>query len=334
MKKLSILFFVMLCAGALWGQGETEKRKIAVYLTATENVESEVKRLINNQIITALTRTNRYTLIERNDIFVQQIDKERVTQLSGRVSDNQITKLGEGYGAVAVCIVDVGSLKGELSVDMRMVSVEKETIIRSGSADGHFSGISDIRKIVDLATADMLEGSSSTSSNTPSGGNTNNTPTNTPQKLTVGMSYQGGIIAYIDATGQHGLIAAPQDQSADIQWYDGNYIVTGATGTAIGTGKSNTKKIVQKQGSGNYAAKLCDDLVLNGYDDWYLPSKDELNELYKNKYLIGGFSTKKDFYWSSSEHNFNNAWLQYFNDGSQYYYFKYYTYRVRAVRAF
>jgi len=106
----------------------------------------------------------------------------------------------------------------------------------------------------------------------------------------VGQPYQGGIVAYIDETGKHGLIAAPEDQSPGIQWYNGSYIETGATAIAIGTGKSNTEKIIEEQSAGTYAAKLCDDLVLNGYSDWFLPSKDELNELYKNRAEIGGFS--------------------------------------------
>ena len=151
-------------------------------------------------------------------------------------------------------------------------------------------------------------------------------------QLAVGTYYQGGIITYLDGSNQHGLISAPEDQSTGIQWYNGSYIVTGATGTAIGTGKSNTTAIVEAQGGGSYAAKLCDDLVLNGYSDWFLPSLDELNILYQNRNLIGGFTT--GVYWSSSEHNFSNAWYQTFTNGYQHYYNKSYTYRVRAVRAF
>ena len=84
-------------------------------------------------------------------------------------------------------------------------------------------------------------------------------------KLEIGQVYQGGIIAYLDATEKHGLIAAPSDQSAGIQWYNGSEVETGATGTAIGTGKSNTELVVTKQGVGNYAANLCKSLNLGGY---------------------------------------------------------------------
>jgi len=154
------------------------------------------------------------------------------------------------------------------------------------------------------------------------------------EDLHVGQACQGGIIAYIDETGKHGLIAAPKDQSAGIPW--GGNFVTGARGTAIGTGKSNTEKIIQMQGTWSCAAKLCDDLVLNGYDDWFLPSKDELNVLCRNRATIGGFSYGS-IYWSSSEYNVNVAYSQDFGNGVQYYNnkgSKTIKWRVRAVRAF
>jgi len=164
--------------------------------------------------------------------------------------------------------------------------------------------------------------------------------------LAVGDSYGGGKIAYIlqpgesngvysyNANVQHGLIAATADQSPGIQWYNGSYVVTGATGTAIGTGQSNTTDIVIIQGAGSYAAQLCYVLTLGGYNDWFLPSKGELNKLYINKVAIGGFADW--YYWSSSEVSAYAAWSQLFTSGSgaQTYGSKYDTYRVRAVRAF
>ena len=163
----------------------------------------------------------------------------------------------------------------------------------------------------------------------------------TPMPVAVGDSYGGGIVAYIlqigdpgyDANVQHGLIAAIADQSsATIQWYNGSYVETGATGTAIGTGQANTTAIVEKQGAGSYAAQSCNDLTVGSYSDWYLPSKGELDKLYINKVAIGGFAG--DYYWSSSEGYIYGAWDQNFLDGYQGYNLKYYTFRVRAVRGF
>jgi hypothetical protein len=80
------------------------------------------------------------------------------------------------------------------------------------------------------------------------------------------------------------------------------------------------------------AARICGDLVLNGYSDWFLPSKDELNNLYLNRTAIGGFAAA--YYWSSSENYSLYAWVQYFTNGSQDYNNKDATNYVRAVRAF
>ena len=152
--------------------------------------------------------------------------------------------------------------------------------------------------------------------------------------LTIGQSYQGGIIAFIDSTGRHGLIAATEDQSSGIQWGNNDDIVTGATGTAIGTGLTNTNTIIAAQGSGSYAASIAQEYNGGGYTDWYLPSKDELNILYVNRAAIGGFKTN-DYYWSSTETGVNLAWSQDFIVvGSQDINNKYYAYSVRAVRAF
>ena len=107
------------------------------------------------------------------------------------------------------------------------------------------------------------------------------------------------------------------------------------TGTVDFTDGTNTYAMLYIN-NGNVAAKLCADyeVTVSGvtYDDWYLPSKDELNKLYLNKDSVGGFADAS--YWSSSEGSANVAWLQDFYGGYQYGANKGGTYRVRAVRAF
>jgi hypothetical protein len=160
--------------------------------------------------------------------------------------------------------------------------------------------------------------------------------------LKVGDSYRGGILAYIfvsgdpgyDANVQHGLIAATVDQSRDILWDNGIHTTTGATGTAIGTGLANTNTLIFNQSGTpiSYAAGIARAYTGGGFNDWFLPSKDELNKLFLKRVTIGGFSHY--FYWSSSEYDDYNAWSQNFYAGDQYYDGKNYSYYVRAVRAF
>uniref|UniRef100_UPI004047DDE5 Lcl domain-containing protein n=1 Tax=Algoriphagus sp. TaxID=1872435 RepID=UPI004047DDE5 len=116
--------------------------------------------------------------------------------------------------------------------------------------------------------------------------------------LKIGDPYQGGKIFWLDATGQHGLIAAPNDQSA----------------------------------KGWSAAQLCNDLVLGDYSDWYLPSNDELNKLYLNRAAVGNLAG--GFYWSSTDASYGFARVQSFTNGSQSSRNKNNSVLVRAVRAF
>jgi hypothetical protein len=146
-------------------------------------------------------------------------------------------------------------------------------------------------------------------------------PTKTDNCFVIGDDYQGGKIAYIYqptdvglyVPGEtHGIIAAPSDQSTAAQW--GCYgTLIGGTSTAIGTGAANTSAIVSGCAEAGIAAKLCNDLDLNGYSDWYLPSRVELSYLYLNRVAIGGFAIAH--YWSSSEGSSNGALILYFDVG-------------------
>ena len=82
------------------------------------------------------------------------------------------------------------------------------------------------------------------------------------------------------------------------------------------------------------AKTACDELILNGYSDWHLPSKEELNSVFVNlkQVGVGGYADNK--YWSSTESYNDSAWIQYFNNGGQGYGNKGNRYNVRAVRAF
>lgn len=161
--------------------------------------------------------------------------------------------------------------------------------------------------------------------------------------LSVGMSYQGGVIAYLlqpgdlgyDVGVSHGIIAAAVDQafgSGANKWSGSNTFI-GTTSIAIGTGLANTTAIVNNTAIEPNAARQCFYLTLNGYTDWYLPSIGELEKLYINRTAIGGFDSSVG-YWSSTEDGMNIAKFWNFNLGNSDINIKSYQYNVRAVRSF
>ena len=173
--------------------------------------------------------------------------------------------------------------------------------------------------------------------------------------VAVGGECGGGKVAYHDGAGG-GFIAHTTDNSEGIQWGCRGQSVD--TSIDIGTGLANTNAIVafhndtsnfggndyytfggdystigcNVSNNGTVAAKLCADLTAGGYDDWFLPSRDELALLYASKGAVGGYAAA--FYWSSSEVNTTNAWRQNFFSGGQITSLKSNTDRVRCIRAF
>jgi hypothetical protein len=162
---------------------------------------------------------------------------------------------------------------------------------------------------------------------------------------TLGRSYQGGIIFYIlqsgdpgyDALTPHGLIAAKEDQSnGNIKWDQFVYHQIPGINDGIGYGSANTTKIINDIGSSTlYAAGLARAYRGGGYSDWYVPSQDELNQLYIHRsYFTGSAAFTPTPYWSSSQfanwaaivQDLNFGWTQGRNRGD--------LASLRAIRSF
>ncbi|MCE2676389.1 MAG: DUF1080 domain-containing protein [Sediminibacterium sp.] len=158
------------------------------------------------------------------------------------------------------------------------------------------------------------------------------------QILKIGMDYKGGKIAYLltpsdpgyDANLQHGIIAAVSDLPGEVAWGCNDKFLAGRS--SIGTGSQNTIDIASGCSVAGNAASLCSNLIQGGYDDWYLPSKDELNKLFLQMKVIGGF--REVCYWSSTETGKYNACSQIFDNGFQTANDKSTTFSVRPIRSF
>ena len=167
-----------------------------------------------------------------------------------------------------------------------------------------------------------------------------NDPVNDPSPFAIGDTHQGGVVFWLDSTGQHGLVVAFSDVATSVVWgcysqYLPNvqnvqtYPPVGQ-GAEIGHGFNNTNNILKDCPTAP-AALAARSLGAQ----WFLPSAKELNQMYINKTTlegVSGFSPFSGYYWSSTEYDDDIAWFEDFlGQGTV---SKNFTANVRAVRAF
>ncbi len=168
----------------------------------------------------------------------------------------------------------------------------------------------------------------------------------------IGDFKQGGVVFWVDDSGNHGLVCAKSDQygGKGVRWYGGTSGLTYANGYVPFSGESNTLLIISSLESigidgSTYAALICNKLHIHEggitYGDWYLPSLNELQLMYQNRSIInetsvenGGTEFTNDYYWSSTEHGHEAAWCTAFNNGNSSTISKGWEFKVRAIRSF
>ena len=160
------------------------------------------------------------------------------------------------------------------------------------------------------------------------------------QEVQIGDLTHGGIVFYVDETGQHGLIAALEDLIGSYEWGCAgvDVVSSGADPQAIGSGLQNTLDIVAGCSEATIAASEALAYESTGFTDWYLPSKDELMEMYnviENGHLqVNTLAFSNGWHWTSSELSNYGAWGVSFDGGYTLNLYKNIPGRVRVIRAF
>ena len=151
--------------------------------------------------------------------------------------------------------------------------------------------------------------------------------------IQLGDYFAGGTVFYLDPSGKHGLVVSPIEIGMGSPWGCGNFAPK--TSTEFGTGAENTKIVVSEcegTAESDIAAKICTDLVANGYDDWFLPSYYEIKKIKENLHGFPLFG----IYWSSSSSGRFEAYILDGTSGGRGYWSKSDTKRITIlpVRAF
>jgi hypothetical protein len=156
--------------------------------------------------------------------------------------------------------------------------------------------------------------------------------TENPATYTAGDFVQGGLYTFTDSG--YAYITAAVDQSSNAPWGCEGTDIAGTVGS-IGTGPANTALIVANCATAGIAARLADQLVLNSFSDWFLPSLEELLEVYANLASAGLGSFVNQSYWSSTQVSATQAFTVDMNNGNANQHNKSQTNRhTRAMRRF
>jgi len=307
---------------------------------AISGISATDANMITRVFFIRLGNTNKVSLVDRN--VVERVIQEHKFQAGDWSNKEKTAELGDALNANWIVRGEMEKFGSSILVtvqfyDIRTFQFKGGADLRLANADEAYDKIQPlVDKLVETITA--------------------NPTTANPARPTApsGKTYKvgdtgpaGGIIFYdrgFAADGWRYMEAAPTDFTAQWGVYEQN--VSG-TDTSVRSGKKNTQLIVDRLkqlGESNRAAQICAIMDVNGYKDWFLPSRDELNLMYLNlkQKGLGNFKTTEDrtnwthIYWSSSQDNSDYAWGQNFssgllNDGD---YSKDYTFSVRAVRAF
>ena len=153
----------------------------------------------------------------------------------------------------------------------------------------------------------------------------------------LGMEAEGGIVFYIDESGQHGLVAARED-IGPFAWGCQEINISNTNEQLIGTGLQNSLNISAQCLETPIASSESLDFENEGYTDWFLPSFDETQEMY---FAIGQGASNgnkgefsNSWYWTSSQANEDVAWSFSFSNGTTFNFFKTSAFMIRPIRAF
>jgi hypothetical protein len=290
--------------------GNIPRRNKTVFLNITSDYP-DLSEYILSLLSENAVNDKVFSVVDRGQI--ESIRAELSFQMSGDVDDNSAQSIGKMLGAQSIvsgAVSKIGTL-----YRLQVKAIEVQTAEVKGQWSKNFPSGS---PTITALTANHAGGA-----NTTTGGQTINNNTSGQTAAPVRYSYKigdtgpaGGLIFYDKGNNSGGwryLEVAPEDLSI-AQW--GRVMITGATATEAGMGRRNTR-ILAGYPEGK-AAQLCQSYNQRGYNDWYLPSKDELNFMYTNleRKGLGNFNLS-GFYWSSTEINNQSAWIQRFSDGFQ-----------------
>ena len=317
-----------------------EKPTVVIVPFDTVGVDKNEANVLFEVFTSNFAGLGKTRVVDRNSF--DKIKAQHSFQTSDWSNSDKVAQLGKALNANLVVVGQLMSFKGSLVATFRMLDVNTVEIIatateRTSGTDELFGKLESMAKKL---TSNLTTNSSSA------------------QKYNIGDDGPGGgIIFYYSEEGfdvyqadgsikRCNYLEVSKMEVAHVRWcscLDGSILGCYInTNTGVGFGKMNTYKIINGKHSGgtvsssNCAAKACFEYstAQTAKGEWFLPSKDELNLLYKNLGTRILATATETWHCSSSEYSNYDAWGHRFSDGHQGISYKYSANSVRAIRAF
>ena len=314
-----------------------EKPTVVIVPFDTVDVDKNEANVLFEVFTSDFAGLGKARVVDRNSF--DKIKAQHAFQTSDWSNSDKIAQLGKALNANMVITGQLMSFKGTLVATFRMLDVNTVEIIatateRTSGTDELFGKLESMAKKltnnINSSSGSVVKTSYNIGDEGPGGG------------IVFYYSEEGFDVYEPDGSVKRcNYLEVSKTEVAHIRWCPCNNCYCN-TATGIGFGKINTIKIIQNcrgtVSSSNCAAKACAEYstAQTSKGDWFLPSKDELNFLYKNLGTRIKATASDTRHWSSSEEFYNNAWIQRFSDGYQADYDREnsYTFSVRAIRAF
>ncbi len=263
---------------------------------------TKVKQLTS--ILLAITFSVNYGQNEKTE----SLNSLKYNSINSSSATNDKIEFRNEAGSSIITITDEGNDGGSISLNKITTSINTNAKLYNIDGNLYFNGLV-VGSVLNsfMLLDNPVDGYVLTSD---ANGNASwESPQSNNVNLSIGDTHEGGIIFWLDGSGEHGLVAAPADENNTAQWryysLDGN---PGGFARGIYAGESNT--IIFNEFDPvhhNYAANVCFYKITNGYDDWYLPSIDETLMMMSNLYLEGLGNFTGSTYWTSNQPLSNNV---------------------------
>jgi hypothetical protein len=289
-----------------------------IALVSVSSPSTQFSEYVLTYLETVLVNNGKLAVVDRSNL--DRIREEQGFQLSGEVSDESAKAIGQLLGAGAIVTGGLVNLGDVYRLNLKAINVETARI--GASYAGDVASSPRMQTLLASGSGATSGGGTGSRTQTAQAGRTGSGTTvasAAPETVTYNIGDTGpagGIIFYdkgVHVDGWRYLETASQNIGSGTPW-DVNGRSVNGTGTTVGTGKRNTEIMVE---AGITAGQIARQYSQGGYSDWFLPSKDELDFMYRNlkQRGVGNFGSGQ--YWSSSVYGGSLAWAQSFSDGSQ-----------------